>query len=135
MTAAALGGVVFDTAAVIGWANQVTYAHAVAWATVSAGNTIVVPSTVLAAARARVRPDRMDILEVLLALPHTVIPILDRSAAVHLGATVAADPDAEAALAAGHAVAEAVARDWPCLTDRSDRLRTLDPRVIADPLP
>ncbi|MFI9504036.1 hypothetical protein [Nocardia sp. NPDC052566] len=135
MNAAALGGVVFDTAAVVGWVNQVPYVQAVTWATVNAGNTIVVPSAVLAASRAVIRADRLDVLAVLLALPHTIVTALDRPTAERLGATLASQADIEALLPPGHAVIEAIARDWPCLTGRADRLRQLDPRVIIDPLP
>ncbi|WP_405163960.1 hypothetical protein OG203_02225 [Nocardia sp. NBC_01499] len=135
MRAPALGGVVFDTAAVVSWANQANYAQAVVWATVGAGNTIVVPATALAAARAHIPTDRLDILAVLLELPHTIITALDRAASERLGAAFAGRPDAEILLPAGHAAAEAVARDWPCLTSRPKKLRQLDPRVIIDLLP
>jgi hypothetical protein len=133
--ARALGGVVFDAAAVIAFANRANYAQAVTWATVSVGNTIVVPSTVLAAARAHIPADRLDILGVLLGLPHTVIPAFDQTTAERLGVDLIANPTAEALIAAGHATREAVARDWPCLTSRPKKLRQIDPRVIIDPLP
>ncbi|MBF6125789.1 hypothetical protein [Nocardia brasiliensis] len=135
MKTPALGGVVFDTAAVVSWANQANYAQAVVWATVGANNTIVVPATALAAARAHIPPHRLDILDVLLELPHTIITALDRGASERLGAAFAGNPDAELLLPAGHAAAEAVARDWPCLTARPRKLRQLDPRVIIDLLP
>ncbi|WP_107656680.1 hypothetical protein [Nocardia suismassiliense] len=135
MISAALGGVVFDTAAVIGFANQANYAQAVVWATVNAGNTIVVPATVLGVARAHIPADKLDILAALLELPHTIVPVFDRAAAEHLGAALAGSSNAEALLPAGHATHEAIARDWPCLTARPKKLRQLDSRVIIDPLP
>ncbi len=69
MKTPALGGVVFDTAAVVSWAKQTNYAQAVVWATVGAGNTILVPATALAAARAHIPANRLDILDVLLGDP------------------------------------------------------------------
>ncbi|MFF7940924.1 hypothetical protein ACFZC5_14520 [Nocardia gamkensis] len=127
----AFGGVVFDAAAVVAFTNRADYAQAIVWATVDAGNTIVVPSTVLAAARTHIPADRLDILAVLVGLPHTVVPAFDRT--VHPagepgGACSAAD-------AADHVTREAVARTWPCLTSRPRRLRQIDPRVIIDRLP
>ncbi|GAA5050260.1 hypothetical protein [Nocardia callitridis] len=135
MSPAVLGGVVFDVAAVVGWANRANYAQAVVWATADAGNTIVVPATVLAVARAHIRTDRLDVLAVLLDLPHTVIPVLHRTSAEQLGGALTGDRDAESLLPASHAAHEAVGRDWPCLTGRPEQLRRLDSRVIIDPLP
>ncbi|WP_157172777.1 hypothetical protein [Nocardia exalbida] len=130
----AFGGVVFDAAAVVAFTNRADYAQAIVWATVDAGNTIVVPSTVLAAARTHIPADRLDILAVLVGLPHTVVPAFDRTvnpAGEPGGARSAAD----AMVAAGHVTREAVARTWPCLTSRPRRLRQIDPRVIVDRLP
>ncbi|MFG1793575.1 hypothetical protein [Nocardia altamirensis] len=135
MISAALGGVVFDTAAVVGFVNQANYAQAVVWATVNAGNTIVVPATVLGAARAHIPANRLDILAALLDLPHTIVSSFDRCTAEELGATFAGSTDADVLLPAGHATREAVARDWPCLTARPKKLRQLDSRIIIDPLP
>ncbi|MBF6193814.1 hypothetical protein [Nocardia implantans] len=129
MTSRALGGVVFDAAAVVAFANRANYAQAVVWATVEAGSTIVVPSTVLAAARTHIPADRLDILAVLVGLPHTVVPTFDRT-----GPPLPAFGD-DILAAAGHVTREAVARTWPCLTSRPRRLRQIDPRVIIDPLP
>ncbi|MEU1546300.1 hypothetical protein [Nocardia sp. NPDC005745] len=126
----AFGGVVFDAAAVVAFANRADYAQAIVWATVDAGNTIVVPSTVLAAARTHIPADRLDILAVLVGLPHTVVPAFDRT--VNPGGACSA---ADAMVAAGHVTREAVARTWPCLTSRPRRLRQIDPRVIVDRLP
>ncbi|GAB4586399.1 hypothetical protein [Nocardia sp. NPDC127526] len=132
---ATLGGVVFDTAALTAWAHRVAYVQSVVWATADAGHTIIIPATTLAAARALISPGRHDILSVLLDLPNTVIQPLDRPASDHLGAALADRPDADALIPAGHATIEAVSRDWPCLTDRPDTLRKLDPRVQTDILP
>ncbi|MFI5537169.1 hypothetical protein ACIA5H_12335 [Nocardia sp. NPDC051900] len=134
MTTRALGGVVFDAAAVVAFANRANYAQAVVWATVDAGNTIVVPSTVLAAARTHIPADRLDLLAVLVGLPHTVVPSFDRTVSPPLTPLGGAAP-ADALVAAGHVTREAVARTWPCLTSRPRRLRQIDPRVIIDPLP
>ncbi|MGQ4600743.1 hypothetical protein [Nocardia sp. R6R-6] len=131
MTAPALGGVVLDAAAVVAFVYRATYAQAVVWATVDAGNTIVVPSTVLDAAQSHIAADRLDILGVLVGLPHTVIPTFDRAPARRLDTA----RSAQALGAACHATREAVSRDWPCLTGRPKRLRQIDPRVIIDALP
>ncbi|WP_454197450.1 hypothetical protein [Nocardia sp. Marseille-Q1738] len=131
MTAPALGGVVLDAAAVVAFVHRANYAQAVVWATVDAGNTIIVPSTVLAAARTHIPDDRLDILAVLVDLPHTVVPSFDRAPAHRLHMAHGAG----ALTAAGHATREAVCRDWPCLTSRPKRLRQIDPRVIIDALP
>lgn len=135
MSPVALGGVVFDTAAVVGWTRRLPYVHAVAWATAEAGNTIVVPAAVAAAGQALVRPDRLDILAVLLRLPHTVVPGLDVGAASRVATLLAGRADADALVVAGHAAGEAVARNWPCLTARPDMLRRIDHTVLVDPLP
>ncbi|MBF6204169.1 hypothetical protein IU483_08560 [Streptomyces gardneri] len=132
---ARLGGVVFDAAAVVAFANRANYAQAVVWATVDAGNTIVVPSTVLAAARTHIRADRLDILAVLVGLPHTVVPSFDHTITPPPAIRHGAGPTADALFAAGHVTREAVARAWPCLTSRPRELRQIDPRVIIDPLP
>ncbi|MRH90640.1 hypothetical protein GFY24_24900 [Nocardia sp. SYP-A9097] len=130
-----LGGVVFDTAALTAWAHRVAYVQSVVWATADAGHTIIIPATALAAARALIPPGRLDILAVLLDLPNTVIQPLDRPASDQLGAALADRIDADALIPAGHATIEAVSRDWPCLTDRPDTLRKLDPRIQTDTLP
>jgi hypothetical protein len=132
---AALGGVVFDTAAVVGWTRRLPYVHAVAWATAEAGHTIVVPAAVAAAGQALIRPDRLDILAVLLELPHTVVTGLDTGAASRVAALLAGRSDADGLVAAGHAASEAVSRNWPCLTARPDMLRRIDHQVLVDPLP
>ncbi|MGW4091605.1 hypothetical protein [Nocardia sp. NPDC004750] len=135
MTTRALGGIVFDAAAVVAFANRANYAQAVVWATVDAGNTIVVPSTVLAAARTHIPADRLDILAVLVGLPHTVVPSFDRTVSPPLTPLDGAASADDTLVAAGHVTREAVARTWPCLTSRPRRLRQIDPRVIIDPLP
>ncbi|MBO0853936.1 MAG: hypothetical protein J2P18_09220 [Nocardia sp.] len=135
MSPAALGGVVFDTAAVVGWARRLPYVHAVAWATATAGHTIVVPAAVAAAGQALVPASRLDILGVLLDLPHTVIPALDIATVSKVGRLLTGRSDADALVAAGHAASEAVARNWPCLTARPDMLRRIDRKVLVDPLP
>ncbi|WP_040778809.1 hypothetical protein [Nocardia pneumoniae] len=131
MTTPALGGIVLDAAAIVAFVNRANYAQAVVWATVDAGNTIVVPSTVLAAARTHIPADRLDILAVLVGLPHTVVPAFGHTTDHRLDV----DRWAGALIAAGHATREAVSRDWPCLTGRPKRLRQIDPRVIIDALP
>ncbi|WP_194838567.1 hypothetical protein [Nocardia sp. XZ_19_369] len=133
----ALSGVVFDYSALKAWAFQLPYVQATAWATVRIGNTIVVPTTALTVAQGVIPEQRLDILEVLLNLPHTVIANLDRQAAAALAASLTSrsEADIETELAARHVVHEAVRRGFQCVTHRGDLLRTFDDRVIIDTLP
>ncbi|GAB2633022.1 hypothetical protein ACWDYH_33290 [Nocardia goodfellowii] len=130
-----LSGVVFDTAALTAWAHRVMYAQSVVWTTSEAGNTLLVPVTALIAARALIPVRRHDILSALLDLPNTVIRGLDGPASRQVGATLLGRRDADTMVTAGHVTLEAVNRGWSCLTDRPDKLRELDPRVIVDVLP
>jgi hypothetical protein len=128
-------GVVLDLGAVLGWCRRDPYPHAIAWATAGSGNTIVVPSAVLTAARALVPPSQLDILGALLGMPHTVVSVLDRTVAADLGALLAGQGDADTLLSAAHSVHEAVARDWHVLTDRAKLLVRLRPDVQTDIIP
>ncbi|MFC9999657.1 hypothetical protein [Nocardia sp. NPDC127526] len=135
MSENAVGGVVFDRAALIDWAWQKPYPQAMCFAVAKVGSTIVVPATALTEARALIPTDRHDILDVLLDLPNTVVTALDRAAHTGVAGVLAASPDAVDALSAAHAVAESVGRDFPCLTSRGAQLRDLDPRIDLDELP
>ncbi|NNH69054.1 hypothetical protein HLB23_04065 [Nocardia uniformis] len=135
MTESWRGGVVFDRAAIIDWAFQKPYSLAVGFAVVKVGDTLVVPATALAEARAHVPPDRLDVLEVLLDLPNTMIVALDRASHVPVAGVLAGSPGTVDALSSAHVVAESVGREFPCLTDRGPQLQGLDPRIIVDELP
>ncbi|GAB4590103.1 hypothetical protein Ntsu_79350 [Nocardia sp. IFM 10818] len=109
---------------------------AVGFACVQTGDSIIVPATALAEARAYIPADRRDVLAVLLDLPNTVVVDLDEPGGVAVGAVLAAAEEPRAALlSAAQVVVAAVGRDYPCLTDRGDRLRELDPRLVVDELP
>ncbi|MFQ6392890.1 hypothetical protein ACLMAJ_05525 [Nocardia sp. KC 131] len=135
MNPATLTGVVLDLGAVLGWCRRDPYPHAIAWATAGSGNTIVVPATVLAAARALVPADQLDILAALLGMPHTIVPALDLRIAAEVGGLLAEHPDADTLVPAAHAVHEAISRNWSVLTDRATVLRGLHAEVQADPIP
>ncbi|GAB2553545.1 hypothetical protein [Nocardia heshunensis] len=129
-------GVVFDRAALIEFAHQGPYALAIAFAVVDLSDTLIVPATALAEARAHVPVDRLPVLEVLLDLPTTVVIDLDRTAAwTQVGAVLAAAPQIPDGLSAAHVVVAGVGRDYPVVTDRGPVLQTLDPRVAVDELP
>ncbi|WP_433716887.1 hypothetical protein ACQP2U_43715 (plasmid) [Nocardia sp. CA-084685] len=132
----AVSGIVFDTAAVLGWIHNNPYPQGIFWSIVEHGGTVLVPAAVLAAAEATDR-DR-DALAVLLDAPHTMISILDRTTAADLGALLRRrghQDNADALVSAAHAVTEATARGWYVLTDRAELLAGLDPEVLLDTLP
>ncbi|CAM2974731.1 type II toxin-antitoxin system VapC family toxin [Skermania piniformis] len=133
----AVTGVVFDTAAVVGFTRMDPYPQAVCWTVFEHGGTIVIPSAVLAAASARVAERDRDVLAALLALPHTVVPTLDANTAPKIGAILRGrthhHPDA--LIAAAHAVTHAMSRRWYVVTDRVPLLTRLDPRLLFDSLP
>ncbi|MFI9504131.1 hypothetical protein [Nocardia sp. NPDC052566] len=132
----AVSGIVFDTAAVLGWSHNHPYPQGIYWSFVEHGGTVIIPAAVLAAAESLDR-DR-DALAALLDAPHTVVPVLDRSAAAELGALLRVrghQTDADTLISAAHAVAEATARGWYVLTDRAELLVALDPELLFDTLP
>uniref|UniRef100_UPI003F499866 hypothetical protein n=1 Tax=Nocardia suismassiliense TaxID=2077092 RepID=UPI003F499866 len=134
--AAAVSGIVFDTAAVLGWIRNEPYPQGIYWSFVEHGGVVVIPTAVLAAAESTDQ-DR-DALAVLLGAPNTVVPVLDRPTASRLGAllrTRGHQPDADALISAAHAVTEATARGCYVLTARAELLAALDPEVLFDSLP
>lgn len=135
MTENAVGGVVFDRGALIGFAYQRPYPLAMCFAAVQGGDSIVVPAAALAEARAALPVEQHDILDVLLGMSNTVDAALNRASHAQVAAVLAASPDAREALSGAHVVAEALARDYPVLTDRGSQLQGLDPRVTVDELP
>ncbi|RDI63583.1 hypothetical protein [Nocardia pseudobrasiliensis] len=135
MNPAALSGVVLDLAAVRGWCRRDPYPHAIAWATVESGNTLIVPATVLTAARAQVPSDQLDILAALIDMPHTLVPTLDRRSAADVGARLVGVDDADPLLSAAHAVHEGISRRWHVLTARPMVLLGINSDVLTDTLP
>ncbi|MBF6065442.1 hypothetical protein IU500_34485 [Nocardia terpenica] len=137
MSDAAIGGVVFDVAGVRSFCRRDDlYAESVVWACVDTGDVIVIPSVVLAEARADIAAGALEVLAVLLELPNTVVPAFDTTAADRCAELLARLPaDQRNVVSAAQAVAEAVDRGWPVVTDRGQLLQALDHRVIVDPLP
>ena len=130
-----IGGVVLDVAAVVGACLRYPYPEAVVWSGLDLGNVIAIPAAVLAEAQARLPMASLDILDVLLDLPNTVVPALDAPAARQCAALLALAPEHRAQVAAAHAVYEAVRRGWPVTTNREQLLRNPDPGVHVDPMP
>jgi len=131
-----IGGVVLDVPAVVGACHRDPYPEAVVWSTLDTGDVVVIPAVVLAEARGRIPATALDILDILLDLPNTVVIALDADTATYCGDVLAAQPPgARTDLAAAHAVVEAVRRGWPVTTNRGDVLTALDPAVQIDTLP
>lgn len=130
-----IGGVVLDVAAVVGACLRDPYPEAVVWSGIDLGNVIAVPTAVLAEAQARIPVANVDILNVLLDLPNTVVPVLDEPAARQCAVMLALVPEHCAQIAAAHAVYEAVRRGWPLTTNRAQLLQRLNPDVHVDLMP
>ncbi|WP_063046284.1 hypothetical protein [Nocardia pseudovaccinii] len=135
MSATALSGVVLDLAAVRGWCRRDPYPHAITWATVESGNTIIVPAAVLTAAYALIPSDQIDILAALVGMPHTLVPACDEASAGDIGTLLAGKSNADALLSAAHAVRECLSRRWHVLTDRSEVLLDIDSSTLTDTIP
>jgi hypothetical protein len=135
MSATTLSGVVLDLAAVRGWCRRDPYPHAITWATVESGNTIVVPAAVLTAAYALIPSDQIDILAALVGMPQTLVPGVDEESASDIGTLLARKSNADALLSAAHAVHESLSRRWHVLTDRADALLTIDSGALTDTIP
>lgn len=128
-------GVVLDVPAVVGICRRAPYAEAVLWTTIANNGVIAIPATVLAEARGRLPAATLDILDVILGLPNTVVPELGAAVAAECGALLAGVPDNRDQVAAAHAVIEAIAREWPVTTDRGKFLTALDERAQIDAMP
>ncbi|NNH69033.1 hypothetical protein HLB23_03955 [Nocardia uniformis] len=132
-----VGGVVLDVPGVVGACRRHPYPEAVVWTALHTGDVIVIPAAVLAEARSgRVSTEGLDILEVLLGLPQTVVAELDADTAQRCGVILAAASTPQGAdLAAAQAVVEATRRRWPVTTNRSTVLTALDATTIIDEMP
>ncbi|QIS13661.1 hypothetical protein [Nocardia arthritidis] len=131
-----MSGIVFDTAAVLGWIHNHPYPQGIYWSFVEHGGIVVIPAAVLAAAEATER--NRDALAVLLDAPHTLVSVLDRAAAADLGALLRRrvhSDQADMLITAAHAITEATSRGWYVLTDRAELLTQIDPKVLFDTLP
>lgn len=130
-----IGGRVLDTSALEHVATGLSvYARALVWAVVEQNNVLVVPTTALTAAWARIPAEAHPVLEVLLGLPNTVLEVLDGSTAHEVGLLLAA-AGRRGEPAVGHVVWCAGQRGWPVLTADPEPLRQLDPKVDIDELP
>jgi hypothetical protein len=110
-----IGGRVLDASALVAFASQSSmYAAALVWTAVEEGIVLVVPSTAVAVAVAALAEKDRSVLDVLLALPVTVVDDLTGARAYAVG-ELGGD-----ALQA-HAVACARDRGWPVLTADVER--------------
>lgn len=96
-----IGGRVLDASAIVAFATgDSIYAAALIWTAVEEGIVLVLPSSAIAAAWARLRDKNHPVLEVLLNLPVTVVDNLDATRARAVGAIGGDLPDAHAVLCA-----------------------------------
>jgi hypothetical protein len=130
-----IGGRILDTSALEHFATgRSVYARALVWAAVEQGDVLVVPSTALAQAWARIPADAHSVLQVLLGLPNTVIEILTVPTAREVGLTLAA-VGGRGELTAARVVWCWRQRGWAILTADPDSLRELAPDVEVEELP
>lgn len=96
-----IGGRVLDSSAIVAFASgDSIYATALVWTAVEEGIVLVVPSTAIAAALARLPDKNHPVLEVLLDLPVAVVDDLDATRARAVGALGGELLDAHAVLCA-----------------------------------
>jgi hypothetical protein len=125
-----IGGRALDASAIIAFAGgDSIYAAALVWTAVEEGIVLVVPSTAIAAAWARLPDKDHPVLEVLLDLPVTVVDDLDATRARAVGALGGEQLDA-------HAVLCARDRGYPLVTaDASRYTGTRSAGLEIDQLP
>ncbi|PZS40880.1 MAG: hypothetical protein DLM62_00510 [Pseudonocardiales bacterium] len=130
----AIGGVVLDTTALLAFVSGRPYAASVVWHAVDQGIVLVVPATSLVDAQARLVATDLEVIEVLLDLPVTVVADLTRGEARQVAAVLAkaGKPDS---LAAGHAAWTARNRGMPVVTSDPTLLRALAADIEIDELP
>ncbi|MGH3771264.1 MAG: hypothetical protein ACRDRW_07700 [Pseudonocardiaceae bacterium] len=130
-----IGGRILDTSALEHFATGCSvYARALVWAAVEQSNVLVIPTTALTTAWARIPAQDHPVLEVLLGLPNTVVEVLDPPTAHEVGLLLAA-ADGRGDLAAAHVVWCWRRRGWAILTADPGPLRKLDPEVEIEELP
>lgn len=125
-----IGGRVLDASAVVAFAGgRSIYAAAVVWTAVEEGIVLVVPATAVATAWAQLPEEDHPALDVLLALPVTVVDDLDTARARAVGALGGDQPTAHALLCARD-------RGYPLITADAARYAGTGPAdVEVDPLP
>ncbi len=130
-----IGGRVLDTSALDHVATgRSVYARALVWAAVEQNNVLVVPTTALTVAWARIPAQAHPVLEVLLGLPNTILEGLDGPSAHEVGLLLAT-AGGRGELAAAHVLWCARQRGWPILTADPGPLRQLDATVDLEELP
>ena len=130
----AVGGVVLDSTALLGFVSGRPYIASVVWHAVEQGVVLVVSAASLAEAQARLTPADLEVIEALVDLPVTVVVDLTRNEARQVAAVLAkaGKPDC---LAAGHAAWTARNRGMPVLTSDPALLRALAADIEIDELP
>ncbi|KAA2245875.1 hypothetical protein F0L68_41245 [Solihabitans fulvus] len=127
-------GFVCDLGLVTRFAAIDDYAHGLVWNAWHAKVTLVIPTSVLALARAQT-PAGQDAIAVLLGSEITTLDDLDGRRAGEVGALLAAPDDpvelsaCTETLALAHVVALSREHGWPVISDRLAALHSLDPRV------
>lgn len=130
-----LGGRVLDSDALSDFATlRTVYTQTLTWFAVDHGVVLAVPAAALAAAWPTDAAAR-EVLNVLLALPVTVIDPLDDAAASGMGELLAANASVPPDVVAAHVAYSARRRGWPVVTTRPDRLRALVPTLEIECLP
>jgi hypothetical protein len=130
-----IGGRILDTSALEHFVTgRSVYARALVWAAVEHSDVLVVPTTALTKAWARIPAAAQEVLEVLLGLPNTVVEVLDSPTAHEVGLVLAAC-GGHGELSAAHVVWCWRRRGWAILTADPGPLRELDPNVELEELP
>jgi predicted nucleic acid-binding protein len=115
-----IGGRVLDSSAIVAFCSGTSvYAAALVWTAVEEGMVLLVPSTAVAEAWARLVDKDHEVLEVLLRLPVTIVDELTTARARAIGARGGNQIDA-------HALVCAHDRGWPLLTADSSRYIEVD---------
>lgn len=120
-----------DTSAVEWFAAGKDYAHAVVFESMRHITPLLVPSTVLALAYARIPEPAHHAIDVLMGLPIVDLHDIDKTTAKSIGALLAAPIDKDeahglAAMAAAHTVVAARVRDWAVISDSTAHLHAFE---------
>lgn len=126
-----MDGWVLDTSAIEWFAAGRDYAHAVVFESMRHITTLLVPSSVLIMAYARVPKGAHHAIDVLLSLPIIERDMVEDSKAKAIGELLAAPVDYEetrsaAAMATAHTVVAARLRDWAVISDGTAHLHAFE---------
>jgi predicted nucleic acid-binding protein len=130
----AVGGVVLDSTALCAFVSGRPYVASVVWHAVDQGVVLVAPAASLMDAQARLVSADLEVIEVLLDLPVTVVVNLTRGQARQVAAALAKAGKPES-LAAGQAAWAARNRGMPVVTSDPALLRALAADIDIDELP